>query len=396
MALTLVLNDTFVEETEDTALISHTPDVGIGWNVLANSGSSNATVDAATDSLNKPFYSGAESGYVIDVAAAQDDNQAAELTVNGTAVIAPAIQLQNDTTGISCYYAWYDTGANHVRLSRYDNGTPTVLASYFQAEGASDKIKIEGNSSGDLEVWLNDVSVITHNDTTYTGGLPGLWADNPALDDAADNFTAWMGEAGAGDTTAPTFSVAPAVSAITQTTADLDATIDETGDIFWVAVPQADPDPTDAEVIAGQSSGGGSPEASGSALAGTVLDTQITGLTSGSDYTVHLIARDDEPTPNVQAATTKVNFSTAAAAGTVTTEEFSNNTGTDQVNLTDLWAFIIDPVNKTVPAIISGQSNDASGVMSVSDAAIVPGNTYAVVTLNDAGTVAGIEFITAT
>lgn len=146
----------------------------------------------------------------------------------------------------------------------------------------------------------------------------------------ADDLRAQLPVGGASDTTPPAFSVAPVISAITQAAVDLDATIDETGDIHWVVVPQADPAPTITNIQAGQANGGGVAIAAGSSLAGTVLDTQITGLTAGTAYAVYLVARDDEATPNVQASATQVNFSTSAP-GDSTPDAFSF---TDQTGIT--------------------------------------------------------------
>lgn len=114
------------------------------------------------------------------------------------------------------------------------------------------------------------------------------------------------------DTTAPTFTVAPAVSSITGSGGTATATIDETGDIYYVVVADAATAPTPAEVIAGQESGGGAPLASGNATATTSISSAFSGLSASTAYDAYFVARDDEGTPNVQASVTKVDFTTTA------------------------------------------------------------------------------------
>lgn len=121
---------------------------------------------------------------------------------------------------------------------------------------------------------------------------------------------------GGSDVDPPTFTVAPAASAIGQTSATITATINETGSIFWVAVPQGDATPSVAQVIAGQNAAGSAPIDAGSAAATTSLSEVASGFTTATPYKFCVVAQDDEPTPNVQAAVTVVNFTTASAGDT--------------------------------------------------------------------------------
>lgn len=396
MALQLVFNDTFTEAS-DTSLTAHTPDTGLGWTALTNSAATNAIVSSAEGVLEQPWYAAAgNSFYVISVSESQNNGQAAELKINESSKTQVGVQLQDGATGVNGYVVEIDTG--NVRLLRLDESVEALLVGSFETAANGDTLKITIDASGNLEVFHNTVSVITHTDATYTGGLPGVSINKTSLDNG-DNFSAWLDDAGGGgDTTAPTFSVAPAVSAITTTTADLDATINETGDIHWVVVAQADAAPTITEIQAGQASGGGAPVASGSALAGTVLDTQITGLTASTAYAVYLVAQDDEATPNVQASATQVNFSTTAAAtGTITTEAFKNKFGTLQTGLTNLRVVVLNLTTGAIVLNSTGNTTHATtAVLTLTDAAIVTGTTYGVVTISSDGSTVGIERIQAT
>lgn len=116
------------------------------------------------------------------------------------------------------------------------------------------------------------------------------------------------------DTTPPTFSVAPAVTP-SSSGGTATATIDETGDIFYVVVADGASAPSSAQVIAGQNGSGSAALAAGSDTAGTVLSDVFTGLSASTAYDAYFVARDDEGTPNVQASPTKVDFTTSAAGG---------------------------------------------------------------------------------
>lgn len=116
------------------------------------------------------------------------------------------------------------------------------------------------------------------------------------------------------DTTPPTFSVAPAVTP-SSSGGTATATIDETGDIFYVVVADGASAPSSAQVLAGQNASGAAALAAGSDTAGTVLSDVFTGLSASTAYDAYFVARDDEGTPNVQASPTKVDFTTSAAGG---------------------------------------------------------------------------------
>lgn len=281
----------------------------------------------------------------------------------------------------------------------------------------------DSTSSDYAEVWQNQASranndpdYITNAFTTSDSSITDMQIQAPdtmdwdlldivywdrELTDAeaaavADDLRTEIPATGGGaDTTPPTFSVAPAVSAIGPTTADLDATIDETGDIHWVVVAQADAAPTIANIQAGQANGGGSPVASGSMLAGTVLDTQITGLSAGTAYAVYLVAQDDEGTPNVQASATQVNFSTTAA-GTITTGAFKNNAGVLQTGLSNLRVVVLNADGTTALNSTGNTTHASTAVLTLADVAITPSTKYGVITMDASGTNIGAEWITAT
>lgn len=215
----------------------------------------------------------------------------------------------------------------------------------------------------------------------------------------ADDVRALIPAPGGGDTDAPTFTVAPAVSTIGQTSATVTATINETGSIFWVAVPQGDATPSVAQVIAGQNAAGGAPVDWGSAVGTTTLSESAVGLTAGTPYKFCVVARDDEPTPNVQASVTVVNFTTAAA-GDTTPPTFTvapavtsiTQTGANigaEINETGSIFYVVVPNAEGTPSVtqvIAGQ-NAAGGAPSDS------GSDVGTTVLSD--TIAGLTASTA-
>jgi uncharacterized repeat protein (TIGR02059 family) len=124
--------------------------------------------------------------------------------------------------------------------------------------------------------------------------------------------------AGAVDTTAPSFDVAPSVGSMTSTGFTPSASIDEAGVIYYVVVADGASAPTAAEIKAGLASGGGSALAAASARVDSAPFTgnfsAITSLTASTAYDVYFVAQDDEGTPNLQSSATKVDATTPAAA----------------------------------------------------------------------------------
>ena len=200
----------------------------------------------------------------------------------GTAMGAALLSATNFTTLSFTSWSADNTGTT------YENAQ---LGSVIEVSASTYYIGMDYASAGDQTPTINRGSSATWTSTTVE-------ISDPAV--------------AAGDSTAPTFSVAPAVGSITDTGGTVTATIDETGDIYYVVVADGATAPTPAEVIAGQESGGGSPLASGNATNITSINDAFTGLSASSAYDLYIVARDDEGTPNVQASVTKVDFTTTA------------------------------------------------------------------------------------
>lgn len=122
---------------------------------------------------------------------------------------------------------------------------------------------------------------------------------------------------GGGDSTPPSFeNSTPSQNSVSETQVVIDVDINEGGTAYAVAVADGDGTPSAAQVKAGQNSGGSAAIASSSvtlnsgAYSGTIT---LTGLSAGTAYDVYVVAQDDEGTPNVQAAATRVDITTTAS-----------------------------------------------------------------------------------
>lgn len=128
------------------------------------------------------------------------------------------------------------------------------------------------------------------------------------------------------DTTAPVFeSSTPSVSNISTTTMDLTADIDEAGKIYYVVLPSGTSQPTASAVKAGTATGivtAGNATVSSGAFSNTF---SVSGLSAGTTYDIYVVAEDDEGTPNLQAAATKISVTTAVPTITSATYDASTN-----------------------------------------------------------------------
>lgn len=69
--------------------------------------------------------------------------------------------------------------------------------------------------------------------------------------------------------------------------------------------------------------------------------------------------------------------SKTAAFGTITTPPLKNNTGTVLANETGLTVNVLHPTTSVLVVQKTGQTTDASGIATISDALIVTGTSYA-------------------
>lgn len=83
-------------------------------------------------------------------------------------------------------------------------------------------------------------------------------------------------------------------------------------------------------------------------------------------------------------------LSGAVATASIVTSAFKNNTGSVLANLTGLTVAVLNISGLTTVKVFTGQTTNASGVMTLVDVLLVQGSEYAVVTTNAAKTL-GVE-----
>lgn len=92
--------------------------------------------------------------------------------------------------------------------------------------------------------------------------------------------------------------------------------------------------------------------------------------------------------------TSAITANVASSTGAITTAAFKNNTGSVLASLTALTVTILNASTLAFVKTFTNQTTNASGVMALTDALLVSGTQYAVVTTNASGTL-GVEKYTA-
>jgi hypothetical protein len=135
--------------------------------------------------------------------------------------------------------------------------------------------------------------------------------------------------------------------------------------------------PTAAQIKAGQNSAGAaSPAATATLVSGANSAAFLfTGLTPATGYYLH-ITQDDTATPANTATPVTAAMVTTNTPAVITLPALKNNTGTllaNEVGAT-VHVYAVATGNKVVTK--TAQTSDASGVMAVTDAALVAATEY--------------------
>jgi hypothetical protein len=133
----------------------------------------------------------------------------------------------------------------------------------------------------------------------------------------------------------------------------------------------------------------------GASQAVTATGTQtvsITGLTASTAYYTHYLHSD--AAGNDSAVSTTAQFTTAAPPVALTTEPLKNNTGTLLANETGATLHIYEVATGDKVATKTGQTTNASGIMTAIDGGLVSGTEYRVVIVLASGA-EGLDKVTA-
>jgi hypothetical protein len=127
---------------------------------------------------------------------------------------------------------------------------------------------------------------------------------------------------------------------------------------------------------------------------GTGLNGSFTGLAAVTTYPIWVRAYDNG-SPRNYSTPLQLNMTTSAASGgTITTPMLKNNAGTLLASLTGITAYIYKVSDGTLVVTKTAQSTNSSGVMVISDAAILPGTQYRTVIVLGTGD-EGMDKVTA-
>jgi hypothetical protein len=232
---------------------------------------------------------------------------------------------------------WYiDDYASGDRLDAYfgghtiaSDGSVNAIDTRYQLALVSDGSTMALYVNGTLDVSTggsNTVDASTIDE--YIGSAPGI--DGKTLrgrvyqfrrfseTKTAAEIAAWAEDTDYGltqgeDTTAPTFTVAPAAANATTSGHDITATINEDGTLYAVVLASGDAAPTSAQVKAGNDSNdSAAPEsATVAASGGSEASMTFSALEPSTAYDYYVVAEDDEATPNIQSSPTLVSATTS-------------------------------------------------------------------------------------
>lgn len=161
---------------------------------------------------------------------------------------------------------------------------------------------------------IHTVGETLSNPVTFTSSVT-----SGTTDDLTYNIHA-VYDIDVGDIVAPTFETAPAAANATGSGHTITATLNESGTLYAVRLPDGAAAPTAAQVRAGQdSTGSAAPEAKSVAATASVEASMVFNTGSAStDYDYYVVGEDDEGTPNLQASPVLVNATTSAPTPAVT------------------------------------------------------------------------------
>lgn len=299
----------------------------------------------------------------------------------------PEINVQGNGTNIALGDATPSTG-DHT-----DFGTGASLSRTFTIQNlgtgtltlGSDAVTISGTNSGEFSVNTQPATALAGNSSTtfivdFSSAVVSVRNAEIHINSndvhEPDYFFAIQAVGAAGDNTPPVFeSSTPSSSAITQTGFALATDINEAGTIYYVVVPDGASTPTAANVKAGQSAGGGAAVTNGNATVssgGFSTSFSVTSLSAGTAYDVYTVAEDDESTPNLQAAATKIDVTTIAPSSVlVAAKAFLEGTwnGSTAMNT------ILEDANLVSASAPYNGVNTHAGSESVASPAAVPDGT---------------------
>ena len=321
MALTELFFDTFTDTT-GTLLTAHTPDTGLSWTSLAGNVATNAQVGSDGTAV-QPFHSlTGDNYYTANTAEAETLSQRVE-AVSGTAITFLCLRLRSGASAADGILIEFNGGVNKARIYTVSNGVATLQASSFNVlpvpAGSTCVATISAANAvtvtvnGTASEWSAGVTEFTVNG--HDAGKFGWMGRKSYTTGGVDNFKGYYDVAGG-----------PAAYTITaETVADSHAANDVT----------------------------------------------LTFSGAGTAYT--LTAESVSDSHSAGSVTLTYN---ASGTATITSEPLRDNTNTLLANQALDYVAIYDNTTGALVLRATGISTNASGIFTVSDAALTSGITY--------------------
>lgn len=289
-----------------------------------------------------------------------------------------------NASGSACSIAVTRPAGDGTTNIAYKNGSVSVSAAGGFNNSGGQLLGIGGQSSGG-SIDINVVYIVVFNRVLSGTEISDLHATLGA--------SHTFGLLTSGDTTAPVLTT-PTGTATGSSTATVGATTDEGNGTMYAVVTTSATQPSVAQIKAGQNHTGAAAAWGGSvAVSSTGAKTlNATGLTSSTTYYGHVVHTDAATNDSNRVSSSSF---TTSAPPTITTAAFKNNTGSLQASVTIDNVVVLRASNRTLTLALTAQTTDASGILTIANAALTSGVDYLVVSWNTGLTSRGCEIYTA-
>ena len=336
--------------------------LGGDWVLEAESGAVNVASVAATG-----------WGHALSIASTSPSD-------NATNVSAATVSLAITFTGVA-ELAW-NSGAKFYLYT----GAGTLVESFSWPNGSGvysgtgtlgGNISAPGNPSSSRVITITPGQALVAGQSYYIITDASAYYETGTLGQITDPTT-WNFTVAGGDTTPPTFDVAPAAGSLSTSGFTPSASLNESGTLYYAVVASGETAPSVAQVKLGQNASSAAALASGNSAAITgnfdASFSAISSLSSNTAYDVYFVAKD--AANNDQTSVTKVVVTTAATTAAPTPPVLdaskSPTLGTTAANLSApsnsstansvLVSSLIDSVNGAGLDNYSDANSDAAGI----------------------------------
>lgn len=385
MAITQVFNDTFTA-ADGTLLTTHTPEQGLGWSPVIGNGGTNAQIQGGT--LVQPFYNPSDSSYYT-ANTTESATLAQELEFNFSVAAGRTgrvcLRLRDGSTGADCILLEFSPALNNVRIFSVINGATTLVAESLNAaglivDGVLCKASVDAANTvtariASTDITFNASTVVSGHDVAGKFGWRGV---KSYTTNGIDNFKGFYDVGGA---TPITFSGTIPTQSFTNgevVSVDLSGYFSGTETPFTFA--------NSGTALTGS----GLALSSAGLLSGTYTGTPITGvIVTGTDTATNTASSNafNVDTAEAVVVTSAITFSmpqmTVSASASIitanpsiTSEPLKDNTGALLANQALDYVAIYDNSTGALVLRVTSISTNASGVFTVSDAALTAGVTY--------------------